>query len=119
VFREAVSDDIPGSVNVLNYHVREGPGFFKTPTYWIHFAVSRDDLKAIVDTEQFAEGSSRSLEFGHLDPPPWWNPGDLGEDFLVYQREECPLDSDNSTWKKFMYINSDMTEVYCFKLVFW
>ena len=119
VFKEAVSDEIPRSVKILNHHQRRSPSIFQPPTYWIHFTASRDDLRGIIQTEQFAKGPSYALKFDHLEPPAWWSPGDLGEDMLVYEREEHPHDSDNSTWKKIMFTNGDMTEAYCHMLVFW
>lgn len=74
----------------------------------------------MISTDGFIKEPGRpSLKFDHLNPPQWWTPGDLGEDPRAYRREELPLDLENSNWSKIMLVNGDMTEVYCFKLVYW
>jgi len=119
VFKEAVTDEIPRSVAILNYYVPRDLSLFQPPIYWVQFTVSQDDLKNIISTGGFVKGPGYALEFDHLNPPQWWSPGDLGEDLFVYERKEHPLDPENSNWSKVMFINSDMTEVYCNKLVYW
>lgn len=119
VFREAVRDDIPRSVIILNYHKQPQGLKIQQGTYWVHFTTSKDDLKDIIKTEMFTRSSDRPLKFDHFNPPHWWNPRDLGEDMVIYEREDDPLDPENSNWRKVLYINSDMTEAYCFKFVYW
>lgn len=87
LFREAVLDPIPASVQLLHSSRHaSGDGI----EIWLHFKISPADFNTLFKSERYQNLGSSPLNYSAYGPPRWWVPESLGQDRSNFDCETKP-----------------------------
>ena len=107
LFRKAVLNPIPASVQIINATRHPGAGDIEI---WIHFKISPADFDTIWKSERYQTLESASLNYSAYGPPDWWVPERLGPNRSCYACETKPhFGRDHSA--KDIVVNAQQDEV--------
>ena len=87
LFREAVCNPIPSSVQVINATRKSRLGNIEV---WLHFKVSKQDMDSILKRERYQDLGSSKLNYSAYGPPAWWTPDKLGAGRSCFDCETLP-----------------------------
>jgi hypothetical protein len=76
LFREAVCNPIPASVQVIKATRKSRLGNIEV---WLHFKASKQDMGTVLKAERYQDLGSSKLNYSAYGPPAWWTPDVLGE----------------------------------------
>jgi hypothetical protein len=107
LFREAVLNPIPASVQIINATRRTKAGDIEI---WIHFKISSADFDTVWSSEHYKTLESSAGSYSANGPPDWWVPERLGPNQSFYDCETKPhLGRDRSA--KHIIVNARQDEV--------